>query len=375
MNYLLACGDASKIETWSNIPYYFFQAARNQHLIDSCIPIHTPSFSLKRLFWHVRQFFLTGSLYGYQYSTSFSFDCLRKFVHLDTSDNLIISHYPHFPYDVFSSVQVIYYIDATSRQIHDHYFPNRIGPAYRTSIYRREVRSYQNSLHIFCMSEWAAHSVISDYGINPDKVTVVPAGANLPENSIHNCDLYNFPPQPSSQNPLTLGFLGKDWVRKGGPFLLDVINDLNSKGVPARLRVIGLSSSQTPSSPFIDNVGFLSKSESLHVFINEVVSWHFGTLFSEAEAFGISNRECLRLGVPILTHDVGGIKSTIPPFPFGMCFPEHPTVSSVVTFIRASMEAYSDYLLLRTSLIEHSYYFTWQQTVSDINSKLSSILL
>ena len=41
-------------------------------------------------------------------------------------------------------------------------------------------------------------------------------------------------------------------------------------------------------------------------------SWHFGCLFSSAEAYGISNLECLRLGVPVLARRVGGIPDTVP---------------------------------------------------------------
>ena len=40
-------------------------------------------------------------------------------------------------------------------------------------------------------------------------------------------------------------------------------------------------------------------------------SFHFGCLFSSAEAYGIANLECLRLGVPVLASRVGGIPDTL----------------------------------------------------------------
>ena len=42
-----------------------------------------------------------------------------------------------------------------------------------------------------------------------------------------------------------------------------------------------------------------------------VRSFHFGCLFSSAEAYGIANLECLRLGVPVLASRVGGIPDTV----------------------------------------------------------------
>ena len=80
--------------------------------------------------------------------------------------------------------------------------------------------------------------------------------------------------------------------------------------MPLEIRVVGPEEKKLPQHSSIKYVGFINKSLDLDNFIEEVKSWHFGTLFSKAEAFGISNRECLLLGVPVICHDVGGISST-----------------------------------------------------------------
>lgn len=62
-------------------------------------------------------------------------------------------------------------------------------------------------------SNWAARSMIADYGASPDRVHVVPPGIDLDQ---------WFPlPRETSRRPRLL-FVGADFERKGGPLLLDV---------------------------------------------------------------------------------------------------------------------------------------------------------
>ena len=140
--------------------------------------------------------------------------------------------------------------------------------------------------------------MVNDYQIDNSKVFVVPGGANIDTNVITEPRPHFFPPPPTSSYPLTLGFLGTDWVRKGGPFLLRLADNLISRGIPTVVRAIGPSAASLPNHPALYSLGFMDKKKSIVQFIGELRSWHFGTLFSKAEAFGISNRECLILGIP-----------------------------------------------------------------------------
>ena len=140
----------------------------------------------------------------------------------------------------------------------------------------------------------------------------IPGGANIRKKYLEKYKLHNFiPPQPSNNSPLKIGFLGKDWERKGGPKVLEIVNKLNSNSIPTILRVVGVPQEKLPKSKYIKNLGFINKKENMEKYILEIQSWHFGTLFSKTEAYGLSNRDCLYLGVPIICHDVGGIRSTL----------------------------------------------------------------
>ena len=78
--------------------------------------------------------------------------------------------------------------------------------------YRREQVAYDAARHLFAFSQPTRTSLIDDYGIAPEKVTVVGAGVNLAE-------LPPMRPSPPRGSPAIL-FIGNDFVRKGGEVLL-----------------------------------------------------------------------------------------------------------------------------------------------------------
>jgi glycosyltransferase involved in cell wall biosynthesis len=93
--------------------------------------------------------------------------------------------------------------------------------------------------------------------------------------------------------------------------------------------------------------------------VAELRSWHFGALFSEAEAAPRGNLECLRLGVPLLAHAVGGIASTLPDPGCGHLFPPHPTAAAVADWVAARLQPWPAYLAWRAALAERGEEFTW----------------
>ena len=82
-------------------------------------------------------------------------------------------------------------------------------------VYRLEERIFERSNLIVSWSNWAAESVVRDYGINPEKVAVVRNGTKFPEPRPH-------PQSGVGDHQLRLGFVGNDFIRKGGELLLRV---------------------------------------------------------------------------------------------------------------------------------------------------------
>lgn len=362
---LLCCGDVTDLATWSNIPYFLLQAGLKHGFLEGGLALHPKALRYQGYLWNLKQLLSTGKAGGFQYSRSFTRALLAQAQLKPDQPLALLSHFPLLPSHPWPpGWQVDFYIDATTQQVFNAYGSGeRLAPPYRQQVLERELQAYRQAGAVVCMCQWAADSVINGYGIDPAKVHVVPGGANLDETQLAQLPPAPMPPPPSAEQPLRLGFLGKEWKRKGGPFLLQLADALIERGIPTLIRAIGPDSGQLPAHPALQPLGFINKQDDTARFAAELRSWHFGTLFSEAEAFGISNRECLRLGVPVLAHAIGGIASTLPDGDCGHLFAAHPSAANVADWIAARLSPYQGYLAWRAALAPRWREFTWEAAV------------
>ena len=370
--YLASIGDATDLSTWSNIPYYLLEAGLKNSLISVGLPLKPERLKVNKLLWNMTRPLLGSTPGGYQYSEQFARRLMSQYNFPVDKRMSIISLHPMLPVWPWpKSWRVIYYIDMTTRQAFDDYgVKARISPRIQRRALEQEKAAFHNSTAVIGMCQWAADSVINDYGIDATKVHVVPGGANLDEAQLVQLPPTPMPPPPSAEQPLRLGFLGKEWQRKGGPFLLQLADALIERGIPTLIRAIGPNLTELPAHPALQPLGFINKQGDTARFVAELRSWHFGTLFSEAEAFGISNRECLRLGVPVVAHAVGGIASTLPDDGCGQLFAAHPRAAEVADWIAVRISSYGGYLAWRAELAPRWREFTWDAAAE----KLGQIL-
>ena len=241
-----------------------------------------------------------------------------------------------------------------------------IDEKFKLDIINRERAAYHAAGNIICMCEWAADSVINDYGISSEKVHVVVGGANLEEELLDNKKNLYCPKEPSDSIPLFIGFLGKDWKRKGGEFAFEVVKNLNSRGIWSVLRVIGTKKKHIPDSKFVKYLGFIDKKKDLNKLVDELNSWHFYALFSEQEASPRSIIENIRLGVPIISHNIGGIRSTLIENSYGKLFNPFPSVSEVADWIISEIKPYQNYRQKRISSKQIGHNITWEKELLKI---------
>src|SRR5258707_1779879 len=126
---------------------------------------------------------------------------------------------------------------------------------------------------------------IAETGTSPEKVAVVPFGANLVTS-------------PSDQevevmirdrgiDPCRLLFIGVEWERKGGSEALELLSALHGRGINAQLDVVGCEPSVPEDlMPFIRRNGYVdrSKPEGHSLFKCLLARSHFLLLFSKAGA-------------------------------------------------------------------------------------------
>lgn len=165
-------------------------------------------------------------------------------------------------------------------------------------------------------SEWAARTALEAYKLDPAKVKVVPYGANLASD--------RQPPdlELRTTERCELLFMGVEWERKGGDIALETAIELNRRGLPTILHLVGCEPpGETPD--FVVRHGFISKStpEGRAKLDALLTKSHFLIVPSRAECYGLVFAEASAYGLPSLAAEVGGIPSVVSHGVNGLLFP------------------------------------------------------
>ncbi|BAZ17171.1 group 1 glycosyl transferase [Calothrix sp. NIES-4071] len=166
-----------------------------------------------------------------------------------------------------------------------------------------EKESYERAYHIFTMGNVVKNSLIKDYGITPEKITVIGSSGDFIET-------YTGDKQFGSQQIL---FNGSDFERKGGDLVIDAFRQVRKKIKNAKLILIGTSLSINEDG--IENLGFISSRSEIHkLFLNSdlVVAPAycdpFPTFVMEAMNYGTPCIVSANDGMPdIVDNQVNGI--------------------------------------------------------------------
>jgi glycosyltransferase involved in cell wall biosynthesis len=354
---VVAYGDVNSVGTWGGIPYHFLQAGRRNGLFQGGVAVHPERFRYRRLLWNALRPLTLNRPRGFQYSRAYLRD-----VWGDRDEPSGITEYVSFfqplpPRDVVRE-PVSYYIDATMHQYFEDY-RRSLGKRIHAEALSREKEAYLAARFIVCMSRWCADDVTAFYGISPEKVRVILPGANIDEDSVPTATGWD-----GNLSPLRLGLIGIDWERKGGPILLDVATRLQKMGHSVEVVVIGPEASTLPSHPALRAIGFVDKGRDLSHFVELVRSFHFGCLVSHAEASGFSTLECLRLGVPVVVRDVGGLPENVPENA-GLVLPAEQTGDRLVEELAAVLSEPERYARMRDAATKAASYYTWDRTANE----------
>jgi len=206
-------------------------------------------------------------------------------------------------------IPVVTYLDATKRSWIAAYFG-------LDTLRARSLRHLDaldrgsllnNTLTVFS-SEWAREEAARDYQLSTERMAVVPFGANLAE-SPSRTEVESWI-EKRRREPLTLLFLGKEWLRKGGPEALALVCALRERGLPATLDIVGCTPALTAVERTYTRVhGFLdSGAERFHTLLREA---HVLLFLSRAEAYGIALCEAAAYGIPAYALRVGGIPTIV----------------------------------------------------------------
>lgn len=364
MRILTCVGDATCVHTHGGLPYHLLHAGKQAGFIDAGWPLQPEKLRTARLIWNAGRLLTRGEFGGYQYTERFTRALVLQAPSAWSKPDEIISIFPLLPPARFRCDKVSIYIDATLTQnFEDYGIGKTVGRTTVADALKRERQAYRDAVHVLCRSRAAARSVVEDYGIDARKVHIVPGGANIAGDiEPSRYDRYNLP-----LTPVRLAFIGKDWRRKNLPFLLKVAETLHARGTAVEVIAAGFDPGVGPRHPRLRPIGFIDKRSDLETFIDLLRSCHFNCLFSLAEAFGLSNRESLRLGVPVLASDVGGIPDTVPKG-CGHLFPPNAEAGDVADVIDTYVRSPDLYWSLRDHVASRADEFTWAAVVEKMQA-------
>ena len=158
---------------------------------------------------------------------------------------------------------------------------------------QRERDAYHRAHAIATFSALVRESLLADYGVPPERVHVVGAGANIvPPSGLRRSD-----------DGRTLVFVGKDgWRRKGGPVLLQSFALLRRSRPDLRLLLAG------PTEPIeipagVTNLGMVPL-DAVERLLSSATVFVLPTL---REPFGIAFLDAMLCGVPCVGTRVGAV--------------------------------------------------------------------
>lgn len=308
--------DPEDVSKWSGTIYFLFQALKEN-------AEDVPVLNVRGRFAAVLDF-AARALNRIVQACGISFDCRFStayalisgayftiklfFAKGDTIVAVAASNY--MPY-VFTRKPIIYISDGTFRSVCELYPAFRALPGWsRRQGERNEARSLSRARFAIYSSDWALESAQRHYGVRREQLFSLPFGPNIQPRLIEE---YYDPKIIRSQDEIRILFVSADWQRKNGELVVEICQSLIAVGAKVRLITIGDTPAHADRLGFVDNRGFLHKSDrsELLEICEAYQQAHFFVLPTKADTFGVVFSEAQAFGVPSVTYDVGGTSAAV----------------------------------------------------------------
>src|SRR5690348_14789538 len=266
---LLSPFEPQNIDNWSGTLFYIYQALRdndagieircvNRGLVDSVLVI------VDKLLWKlgirfdIRSSTLFAVLRGMELSIRIFFIRATAIVAVIASNDIAylktkktIIHVSDATFDAYARMVLKNAILAAAQA-------NKFPPWIRLQADRNELRALNKARYCIFSSKWAADSARLHYGIPADRVFDLPFGPNIPRHRIE--ETYR-KKTVSPWSEVRILFVSANWTRKNGDKAVEICRQLIRLGTNARLITIGHTADYAKRLEFVQDLGFLQKSE------------------------------------------------------------------------------------------------------------------
>ena len=363
--YVAIIGDANDPGCHGGIAHGFVAAGRDGGFIDGGCSLDLGWMPAARNRWRAGRLMRLCRPVGYQYSRDFLTRAEAKILP-DLGGAEVISLSQHFPTAasvIGAGGKISYYLDATAAQLTSgRGLDVRLPSDVRAGLLRTERANYAAAGWIIFWAWFAADSAIDECGADADRVRVVLPGANL---DLPGDWSFESPPgRPGVDRPMVLGFVGKDWRRKGLPVVVAIRDELSRRGWEVEVAAAGEAPADLRNRPGVRFAGFIDKTADPAAYPRFLARCDLGCLFSRREALGLSILEFLRAGVPVAGYAVEGPAETIPP-DAGFRFSPGDSVPAMADRIESTLTDEAALPTMRRRARALSPHLTWQRCVGE----------
>ena len=375
--------DSTKLtgsDEWSGTGYYIAQALRSQSIeLNYVGPLQDSTFlkATRKLKRHYYQF-----LHQKRYEKNSDRQTLKNYARqvkqkLTDRDSVVFSATVDPIAYLECDRPMAFWADATFAGIANFYPQySNLHPDVVEDWHRMEKSALERCQLAIYSSDWAAKSAIEYYQADPNKVKVVPFGANI--SSELDFDRVKDAIEARLSNVCKLLFIGVEWLRKGGDVAYAVAKQLNKSGLKTELTVVGCQPEINEAIPeYVKPLGFIKKStpEGKERLNQLILESHFLILPSIADCTPMVFPEANSLGVPCLSTKVGGIPSVIHDEENGKLFAPDADVSEYCNYIQDLFSDYSQYKeLAYASFNAYESRLNWRSAGEKVEQLLSEII-
>lgn len=237
-----------------------------------------------------------------------------------------------------------------------------------------ESRALKNVDLAIYSSDWAVMTAKSNYKFDYNKVRMIPYGCNIDKKQQGlNID-YIYDKQ---FDICRLLFVGKEWERKGGESVLNVVNSLQKMKVKTELTILGckpiFDDNIRPS--YIKELGFISKNnmEGQNSINQHYREAHFLIILPNAECAAMVFAEANSFCLPVISTNVGGISTVVKDEINGKLFELNTEPDIIAKYIKNIFHNKEMYQKLAISA--NNYYKThlnWDCAVQKLKNTLTN---